>query len=103
MSVSDQLLDLLTIRQLLLERVIAGENVAFNRQLDSVAKAITKALKGKELTEYQGKRLDKAIAELSGMVKLNTPSLSAIAAFEASFMQGASKADRKSTRLNSSH
>lgn len=89
MSVSDQLLDLLTIRQLLLERVIAGENVAFNRQLDSVAEAITKALKGKELTEYQGKRLDKAIAELSGMVKLNTPSLSAIAASEASFMQGA--------------
>jgi len=89
MSVSDQLLDLLTIRQLLLERVIAGENVAFNKQLDSVAEAITKALKGKELTEYQGKRLDKAVAELSDMVKLNSPELSAIAASEASFMQSA--------------
>ena len=42
MSVSDQLLDLLTIRQLLLERIIAGENIAMNKQLDSIAQAIKK-------------------------------------------------------------
>ena len=89
MSVSDQLLDLLTMRQLLLERIIAGENVAMNKQLDSMAAAITKALKGKELTDYQGKRLDKAIAELTSLVKVNAPDLAGIAASEASFINGA--------------
>lgn len=88
MSVSDQLLDLLTIRQLLLERIIAGENIAMNKQLDSIAQAITKALKGKELTEYQGKRLDKAVSELASMVKINEPDLAGIAASEASFVNG---------------
>ena len=89
MNVSDQLLDLLTIRQLLLERIIAGENVAMNKQLDAVAQDIAKALKGKELTEYQGKRLDKAIAELASLVRVNAPNLAGIAASEASFMNGA--------------
>jgi SPP1 gp7 family putative phage head morphogenesis protein len=89
MSVSDQLLDLMTIRQLLLERIIAGENITFNKQLDSIAAEITKALKGKELTEYQGKRLDKAIAELASIVKIDAPDLAGIAASEASFINGA--------------
>lgn len=89
MNVSDQLLDLLTIRQLLLERIIAGENVAMNKQLDSVAQDIVKALKGKELSEYQGKRLDKAITELVSLVKVNPPDLAGIAASEASFINGA--------------
>jgi SPP1 gp7 family putative phage head morphogenesis protein len=89
MNVSDKLLDLLTIRQLLLERIIAGENIALNKQLDSIAAEITKALKGKELTEYQGKRLDKAIAELTSIMKLDAPDLAGIATSEASFMNGA--------------
>lgn len=89
MNVSDQLLDLLTIRQLLLERIIAGENVAMNKQLDGIAQEITKALKGKELTEYQGKRLDKAIAELASLVNVKAPNLAGIAASEASFINGA--------------
>lgn len=89
MNASDQLLDLLTIRQLLLERIIAGENVAMNKQLDSVAQDILKALKGKELSEYQGKRLDKAITELVSLVKVNPPDLAGIAASEASFINGA--------------
>lgn len=88
MSVSDQLLDLLTVRQLLLERIIAGQNVEMNKQLDAIAKEIIKALKGKELTEYQGKRLDKAVSELVGMVKINAPDLVDIAASEASFVNG---------------
>ena len=62
MNVSDKLLDLTIIRQLLLERVIAGQSAALNKQLDAIAAALQKQLKGKELTEYQGKRLDKAIA-----------------------------------------
>jgi SPP1 gp7 family putative phage head morphogenesis protein len=86
MSVSDQLLDLLTVRQLLLERIIAGQNVEMNKQLDAIAEEIIKALKGKELTEYQGKRLDKAVSELVSMVKINAPDLAGIAASEASFV-----------------
>lgn len=89
MSVSDQLLDLLTVRQLLLERIIAGQNVEMNKQLDAIAEEIIKALKGKELTEYQGKRLDKAISELVSIVKINPINLTGIAASEASFINGA--------------
>jgi SPP1 gp7 family putative phage head morphogenesis protein len=89
MNASDQLLNLLTIRQLLLERIIAGENIAINKQLDSIAVAITKALKGKELTEYQGKRLDKAIAELTTIMQIEAPDLAGIATSEAAFMNGA--------------
>lgn len=88
MSVSDQLLDLLTVRQLLLERIIAGQNVEMNKQLDSIAQDIIKSLKGKELTEYQGKRLDKAVSELVSMVKIDVPDLAGIAASEASFVNG---------------
>lgn len=89
MSVSDQLLDLITIRQLLLERIIAGENIAYNRQLDNIADEITKALKGKELTEYQGKRLEKAIADLTAIMKVDAPDFNGIASSEAAFINSA--------------
>lgn len=89
MNVSDQLLDLLTVRLLLTERIIAGQNVELNEQLNSIAANIEKALKGKELTEYQGKRLDKAISELASMVRINAPDLAGFAASEASFINSA--------------
>jgi SPP1 gp7 family putative phage head morphogenesis protein len=87
MNVSDKLLDLTIIRQLLLERVIAGQSAALNKQLDSIAAALQKQLKGKELTEYQGKRLDKAIAELKEIVTVKEPDLSDLTAAEAGFFR----------------
>lgn len=89
MNVSDQLLDLSVIRQLLLERVIAGQSVELNKQLDAIAAALEKQLKGKELTEYQGKRLDKAIAELKAIIDIKAPDLTALGAAEAAFFQEA--------------
>ncbi len=89
MNLSDKLLDLTIIRQLLLQRVIAGQSAEVNKQLDAVAAALQKQLKGKELTEYQGKRLDKAIAELKAIVNVKKPDLSDLAAAEASFFRDA--------------
>lgn len=89
MNVSDKLLDLTIIRQLLLERVIAGQSAAVNKQLDAIAAALQKQLKGKEFTEYQGKRLDKAIAELKTIVTVNEPDLSDLTAAEATFFRDA--------------
>jgi SPP1 gp7 family putative phage head morphogenesis protein len=89
MNVSDKLLDLTIIRQLLLERVIAGQSAALNKQLDAVAAALEKQLKGKEFTEYQGKRLDKAIAELKTIVTVKEPDLSDLTGAEASFFRDA--------------
>jgi SPP1 gp7 family putative phage head morphogenesis protein len=89
MNVSDKLLDLTIIRQLLLERVIAGQSAALNKQLDAIAAALEKQLKGKEFTEYQGKRLDKAIAELKNIVTVNEPDLSDLTEAEASFFRDA--------------
>jgi SPP1 gp7 family putative phage head morphogenesis protein len=87
MNVSDKLLDLTIIRQLLLERVIAGQSAALNKQLDAIAAALQKQLKGKELTEYQGKRLDKAIAELKNIVTVKEPDLTDLTASEAAFFR----------------
>lgn len=87
MNVSDKLLDLTIIRQLLLERVIAGQSAAVNKQLDAIAAALQKQLKGKEFTEYQGKRLDKAIAELKAIVTVNEPNLSDLTTSEATFFR----------------
>jgi len=89
MNVSDKLLDLSVIRQLLLERVIAGQSIQLNKQLDAVAAALEKQLKGKELTEYQGKRLDKAIAELKAVISINPPDLADLGVAEAEFFRDA--------------
>jgi len=89
MSVSDKLLDLTIIRQLLLERVIAGQNAAVNKQLNDIAAALQKQLKGKELTEYQGRRLDKAIDELKAIVNVKKPDLSDLTSAEAAFFKDA--------------
>ena len=89
MTVSDQLHDLIIIRQLLLQRIIGGQDAAINKQLDTVAAAIEKALKGDDLTNYKGKRLAKAIDELKAMVSITPPDLAELATAEASFLQSA--------------
>ena len=89
MNVSDKLLDLSVIRQLLLERVIAGQSVQLNKQLDAIAAALEKQLKGKELSEYQGKRLDKAVAELKAVIDIKAPDLAELGVAEAEFFRDA--------------
>lgn len=90
MNASDQLTDLMTIRQLLLGRVIAGENRKLNSHLNDIAKRLEDRLKsGKPFTEYQGRQLQKAIADLAGLVQLQRPDLAKLASMEADFAQGA--------------
>lgn len=89
MTVSDQLHDLIIIRQLLLQRIIGGQDAAINKQLDALAASIQKALRGDDLTTYKGKRLAKAIDELKAMVSITPPDLADLAKAEASFLQSA--------------
>lgn len=84
MNVSDRLADLLTIRQLLLQRLTAGESTAFNRQLDEIAAELEATLRASpELTDFQGRRLTRAIEELAALVQLSPPELEALARIEA--------------------
>lgn len=88
MNLSDRLADLYTIRQLLLQRLAAGKQVALNKHFDDIAKEFQRQLlSGKPLTEFQGKRLDKAIADLAAIVQLQKPDLRRLAVLEAQFVR----------------
>jgi hypothetical protein len=89
-NAADRLADLYTIRQLILNRLAAGEQARLNRQLLEVSREIEKRIKsGKPLTSFQGKRLDRAIADLQKLVKITQPNLSELAALEAAFARQA--------------
>ena len=86
MNVSDLLADLYTTRQLLLQRLAAGELVKVNKLLDAVAKELTAKLRSnKPLTEYQGKRLEQQIQQLKKIVKLTPMQFEELASVEASW------------------
>lgn len=85
MNTSDRLLDLLTIRQLLLLRIISGENVRINKEYDAIAAEIEKQLRGPELTGYKGRRLNKAIDELKERVTVTAPQIDELAISEAQY------------------
>lgn len=85
MNTSDRLLDLLTIRQLLLLRIISGENVRINKEYDAIAADIEKQLRGPELTGYKGRRLNKAIDELKERVTVTAPQIDELAISEAQY------------------
>ena len=90
MNVADRLADLYTIRQLILNRLAAGEQARLNRQLLEVSREIEKRIKsGKPLTSFQGRRLDSAIAELQSLVKITQPNLGELATLEAAFARQA--------------
>lgn len=85
MNTSDRLLDLLTIRLLLLLRIISGENIRINKEYDAIAKDIEKQLRGEELAAYKGRRLDKAIEELKARVTIKAPKIAELALSEARY------------------
>lgn len=85
MNTSDRLLDLTTIRQLLMQRIIAGENARINKEYDAIAADLEKQLRGPELTEYKGKRLAQAIEELKARVSVAEPAVGDLAATEADY------------------
>lgn len=85
MNASDSLLDLTTIRQLLMQRIIAGENARINKEYDAIAADLEKQLRGPELTEYKGKRLAQAIEELKARVSIPQPAVGDLATTEADY------------------
>jgi SPP1 gp7 family putative phage head morphogenesis protein len=84
-NTSDRLLDLTAIRQLLLLRLISGENIRINKEYDAIAADIEKQLRGPELTEYKGRRLNQAIEELKARVIVPEPAIGELAATEANY------------------
>lgn len=86
MNASDRLADLYVARQLILQRLIGGEQRAFNKLLDDISKDLEKMLVGgKALTGYKKARLNKAISELSSIVALKAPDIKPLAGLEANF------------------
>ena len=90
MNASDRLADLYVVRQLILQRLIGGEQRAFNKLLDDISAEIEKLLVGqKPLTSYNVRRLNKAIGELAALVQVAAPDIGDLAALEANFTVGA--------------
>jgi len=84
-NASDRLLDLFTIRLLLLLRIVSGENIRINREYDAIAAEIQRQLRGPELTGYKGRRLDKAIEELKAKIAIKQPKIGELAQTEAKY------------------
>lgn len=90
MNASDRLADLYVVRQLILQRLVGGEQRAFNKLLDNISGEIEKLLIGqKPLTSYNVQRLNKAISELAAIVQVTAPDIGDLAALEANFTVGA--------------
>jgi hypothetical protein len=86
-TVADQLHDLAVIRQLLMERLIAGQQRDMQKLLDQIAQSIERKLKGPELSEAQARRVNQTIAELKAAVRIGPPDLSELAVTEAVYLQ----------------
>ena len=84
-SVSDQLANLAVIRQLLLQRVAAGESAKLAALLSDIADELERKLAGPPLTEYGGRRLNQAIRELREVVSIPAPDLSELTEIEATW------------------
>lgn len=90
MNASDRLADLYVIRQLILQRLVAGEQRSFNRLIDSISAEIEKKMiSGAPLSSFKVRRLNKAIEELATIVSVNAPNLSDLPVLEGRFTVGA--------------
>lgn len=90
MNAADRLADLYVIRQLILQRLVAGEQRAFNNLIDEISREIEKIIVGsKPLSGYKVQRLNKAIEELAAIVSLKAPDLEELAVLESRFTVGA--------------
>lgn len=87
MTVAEQLRDLAVIRQILMERLIAGQQRDMKKLLDQVAASLERKLKGPELSEAQARRVNQTIAELKAAVRIGPPDLSELAVTEAAYLQ----------------
>lgn len=85
MNASDRLADLYIIRQLILQRLIGGEQRAFNRLIDDIAGELEKKLRGERLSTFSARRLNQAIEQLAAIVTLKAPDIGDLAAQEAQF------------------
>jgi hypothetical protein len=89
LNAADRLADLYVIRQLILQRLVGGEQVALNRQLDAIAERLEQELAKAELSTMSARRLNQAIAQLASIVQVQAPAIGELAALEAAFTGGA--------------
>ena len=88
MNASDRLVQLMVIRQLLLQRLIAGEERKLTKLFDDIAKELRRTIQsGAELTTYQGRRLDKQIADLAKTANIPVPQLGDLPLLEAEYLK----------------
>ena len=84
MNVTDQLADLTVARHLLLLRLQANETRKIDKLFADIADSIQAQLNSaKPLTEYQGRRLNAQIKQLTELVNIEPPDLSELAEVEA--------------------
>lgn len=88
MNASDRLVQLLVIRQLLLQRLIAGEERKLTKLFDDIAKELRRTIQtGNELTTYQGRKLDKQIEALAKIANVSVPKLGDLPELEAEYLK----------------
>lgn len=88
MNASDRLVQLMVIRQLLLQRLIAGEERKLNKLFDDIAKELRRTIQtGGELTTYQGRKLDKQIEALAKIANVSVPKLGDLPELEAEYLK----------------
>jgi SPP1 gp7 family putative phage head morphogenesis protein len=87
-SLADDLADLAITRQLVLERLKAGERRELNAQLAAIATEIRRILRNAdELSEYQARRLSQIISELKATVSIPGPDIADLANTEARWLR----------------
>lgn len=88
MNASDRLVQLMVIRQLLLQRLIAGEERKLSKLFDDIAKELRRTIQtGGELTTYQGRKLDKQIEALAKIANVPVPKLGDLPLLEAEYLK----------------
>ena len=83
MNISDRLQELAILRQLALERFNAGQYRNLSELFNGIADELEDALRGRPLTEFAGRNLDRQIAELISLVQVPTPELQELPGVEA--------------------
>lgn len=88
MNASDRLVQLMVIRQLLLQRLIAGEERKLTKLFDDIARELRRVIQtGGELTTYQGRKLDKQIEALAKIANVSVPKLGGLPLLEAEYLK----------------
>ena len=89
MSFADEYSDIITVRALAIERLIANYGRRLDKQIDSAIRDLKRALlDAPELTEVRGRQLNKIIEEVVSNYNLTPPNLAEIQEAESNYIFG---------------